>query len=120
LIFSASPIIGESRTESSIEAKDHKERFRRALASINQWLRQERNARKLPEIWQAIGQSCVDISTLGSPTTVVRYTALNGRYTLLLKWLNRRSQRRSFTWEGSVAIKHGIRSNRVVWSLYPV
>jgi len=72
----------KSDGKSSIEAKDHKERFRRALASINQWLRQERNARKLPEIWQAIGQSCVDISTtLGSPTTVVRYTALNGRYT---------------------------------------
>jgi len=72
LIFSASPIMGKkSDGKSSIEAKDHKERFRRALASINQWLRQERNARKLPEIWQAIGQSCVVSTTLGSPTTVI-------------------------------------------------
>jgi len=82
LIFSASPIIEEVGRKSSIEAKDHKEKISSCSASINQWLRQERNARKLPEIWQAIGQKLRGhFNYFGSPTTVVRYTALNGRYT---------------------------------------
>jgi len=83
LIFSASPIIGKkSDRKSSIEAKDHKKDF------VVLWRPSSVAAPGTQRSCylrsgKAIGQSCVDISTtLGSPTTVVRYTALNGRYTL--------------------------------------
>ena len=42
---------GRSRTgKARMKRKTSKKRYRRALVSLNQWLRQERNARKLPEI----------------------------------------------------------------------
>src|SRR5215471_6523501 len=37
-----------------VKRKTSKKRFRRALADLNQWLRQEHNARKLPDLWQAL------------------------------------------------------------------
>jgi len=79
LIFSASPIIG--RRKSSIEAKTTKKRFRRARPSISGCAR---NATLVSYLRSGKPSGKVaDISTtLGSPTTVVRYTALNGRYTL--------------------------------------
>ena len=39
-----------------LKRKTSKKRLRRALVEANQWLRQERNARKLPDLWQAISR----------------------------------------------------------------
>jgi len=101
--------------KSSIE-ETTKKRFRRALASINQWLRQERNARKLPEIWQAIGQKLRGHFNYFGVTDNSRALYRWAVHALLLKWLNRRSQRRSFTWEGfrRYQARHPL-LNRVVW-----
>jgi group II intron reverse transcriptase/maturase len=48
---------GKSRNgKARLKRQTSKKRFRRALVAINQWLRQERNAHKLPVLWQAIGR----------------------------------------------------------------
>ena len=48
---------GRSRTgKVRLKRKTSKKRLRRALVEINQWLRQERNARALPDLWQAVAR----------------------------------------------------------------
>ena len=92
---------GWSRTgKARLLRKTSKKRFRRALVSINQWLRQERNARKLPDIWRAIGRKLRGHFNYFGVTDNSRalYRFERAVHVLLLKWLNRRSQRRSFTW----------------------
>jgi RNA-directed DNA polymerase len=93
---------GRSRNgKARLKRKTSKKRFRRALVAINQWLSQERNAHKLPVLWKAIGQKLRGHYnyfgvTDNSPALSHFERAVQG---LLFKWLNRRSQRRSFTWE---------------------
>jgi RNA-directed DNA polymerase len=93
---------GRSRNgKARLKRKTSKKRFRRALVAINQWLSQERNAHKLPILWKVIGQKLRGHYnyfgvTDNSPALVHFEHAVQG---LLFKWLNRRSQRRSFTWE---------------------
>ncbi len=116
---------GRSRTgKARLKRKTTKKRFRRALASINQWLRQERNARKLPEIWQAIGQKLRGHFNYFGVTdnTHALYRFERAVHALLLKWLNRRSQRRSFTWEGfrRYQARHPLPKPARLVSLYPV
>jgi len=49
------PYGGRRRTgKARLKRKTSKKRVRRALVEINPWLRQERNARKLPALWQAV------------------------------------------------------------------
>jgi RNA-directed DNA polymerase len=48
---------GRSRSgKARLKRKTSKKRLRRALVDLNHWLRQERSARKLPDLWQAIAQ----------------------------------------------------------------
>jgi hypothetical protein len=48
---------GQSRTGTvRLKRQTAKKRLRRALVEINQWLRQERNAGKLPALWQAVAR----------------------------------------------------------------
>jgi group II intron reverse transcriptase/maturase len=84
-----------------LKRKTSKKRLRRALVAITQWLRQEGHERQLPDLWQAVAHKMrghlndfgvTDNSrALGCVDHAVRH--------LLVKWLNRRSQRRSFSWE---------------------
>jgi hypothetical protein len=93
---------GRSRNgKARLKRKTSKKRFRRALLSINQWLRQERNAHKLPELWQAVGRKLRGhFNYFGvSDNSLALYRFARAVHRLLFKWLNRRSQRRSFTWE---------------------
>ncbi len=93
---------GRSRNgKARLKRKTSKKRFRRALLSINQWLRQERNAHKLPELWQVVGQKLRGhFNYFGvSDNSLALYRFARAVHSLLFKWLNRRSQRRSFTWE---------------------
>lgn len=93
---------GRSRNgKARLKRKTSKKRFRRALVSTNQWLRQERSARNLPELWQAIGRKLRGHFNYFGVTDNSRalYRFERAVHRLLFKWLNRRSQRRSFTWE---------------------
>ncbi|HSF33594.1 MAG TPA: group II intron maturase-specific domain-containing protein [Candidatus Tectomicrobia bacterium] len=93
---------GRSRSgKARLKRKTSKKRLRRALGELNQWLRQERSARKLPDLWQAIAQKMRGHFNYFGVTDNSRALYLfEGKvHHLVFKWLNRRSQRRSFTWE---------------------
>ncbi len=92
---------GRSRTgKVRLKRKTSKKRLRRALAEINQWLRRERNAHKLPDLWQAIARKMRGHFNYFGVTDNSRCLEQFGIEVrrLVFKWLNRRSQRRSFTW----------------------
>jgi RNA-directed DNA polymerase len=116
---------GRSRTgKVRMKRKTSKKRFRRALVAINQWLRRERNARKLPEIWQAIGQKLRGHFNYFGVTDNSRalYRFEQAVQALLLKWLNRRSPRHSYTWESfrRYQARHPLPKPGRLVSLYPV
>ena len=73
---------------------------RRALVEINIWLRQVRNRRKLPDLWKAMARKIRGhfnyFGVTDNSQALKQFEAIVRR--LLYKWLNRRSQRRSFTW----------------------
>ncbi len=90
-----------------LKRKTSKKRLRRALVEINQWLRRERNARKLPDLWQAVARKVRGHLNYFGVTDNSHALKQFRRavHRLLFKWLNRRSQRRSFTWESFVRYK---------------
>jgi RNA-directed DNA polymerase len=93
---------GRSRTGLlRLKRKTSKKRLRRALGALTQWLRQERNTRRLPELWQAITRKLRGHFNYFGVTDNSRalYRFKEAVRKLLFKWLNRRSQRHSFTWE---------------------
>jgi group II intron reverse transcriptase/maturase len=93
---------GRSRNgKARLKRKTSKKRLRRALVAINQWLHQVRNAHPLPVLWQAIGRKLRGHFNYFGITDNSRalYRFEWAVHRLLFKWLNRRSQRRSFTWE---------------------
>jgi hypothetical protein len=84
-----------------LKRKTSKKRLRRALKDLKQWLRQVRNTRKLPQLWQAIGSKMRGHFNYFGVTDngQALFQFERAVHNLLFKWLNRRSQRRSFTWE---------------------
>lgn len=93
---------GRSRSgKVRLKRKTSKKRLRRALVEINNWLRRERNARKLPDLWRAISRKMRGHFNYFGVTDNSRalYRFKWAVQKLVFKWLNRRSQRRSFTWE---------------------
>jgi RNA-directed DNA polymerase len=84
-----------------LKRKTSKKRLRRALVALNQWLRQERNERKLPDLWQAIARKMRGhfnyFGVTDNSPALWQFDYAVRR--LMFKWLNRRSQRRSFSWE---------------------
>jgi RNA-directed DNA polymerase len=92
---------GRSRTgKVRLKRKTSKKRLRRALVAINHWLCRERNAHKLPDLWRAIGlkmRGHFNYFGVSDNSRALEQFGFEVRR-LLFKWLNRRSQRRSFTW----------------------
>jgi group II intron reverse transcriptase/maturase len=116
---------GRSRTgKVRVKRKTSKKRLRRALGAINQWLRHERNARKLPDLWQAVSHKLRGHFNYFGVTDNSRALAQfqYGVRQLLFKWLNRRSQRRSFTWESfrRYTARHPLPRPRRLVQLNPV
>jgi RNA-directed DNA polymerase len=97
------PYWGRSRTgKARLKRKTSKKRVRRALVEINHWLRQERSARTLPDLWQAVaGKVRGHLNYFGvtDNSHALKQFSMGVRR-LLFKWLNRRSQHRRITWEG--------------------
>jgi RNA-directed DNA polymerase len=93
---------GPSRTgKVRLKRKTSKKRLRRALVDLTLWLRRERNARKLPDLWQQIGiKMRGHFNYFGVTDNSQALQQFEWQVQkLLFKWLNRRSQRRSFSWE---------------------
>ena len=106
-----------------MKRKTSKKRLRRALKSVNLWLKQMRNVLKLPTIWRTIGQKLRGhFNYYGVSDNSRSLNCYEQKvHELLFKWLNRRSQKRSFTWESfsRYQAQHPLpRPGRLV-SLYP-
>jgi RNA-directed DNA polymerase len=78
-----------------------KKRLRRALGELKQWLRQERHGRQLPDLWQASARKMQGHCKYFGVTDNSRalYVFEGKGHHLVFRGLNRRSQRRSVTWE---------------------
>jgi hypothetical protein len=84
-----------------LQRKTSKKRLRRALGAINHWLQEHRNRLKLPDLWRAIALKMRGHfnSFNGTDNRRALSQFQEGVRKLLFKWLHRRSQRNSFTWE---------------------
>jgi RNA-directed DNA polymerase len=84
-----------------VKRKTSRKRLRRALVAISQWLRQERHERPLPDLWQAVARKMRghfnDVGVTDNSPALWPFD--HAVRQLLFTWLNRRSQRRSFSWE---------------------
>ncbi len=71
--------------------------------AVNQWLRQESHARKLPDLWQAVARKMRGHFNYFGVTDNSRASSCfhHAVRQLAFNWLNRRGQRRSFSWESS-------------------
>lgn len=106
-----------------LKRKTSKKRLRRALVELNDWLRQVRSTYRLPLIWKMVGQKLRGHFNYFGVTDNSRaiQTFEQKAHALLFKWLNRRSQRRSFTWADFLRYRMAYplpRPRRLV-SLYP-
>jgi len=75
-------------------------RLRRALVDINHWLRTERTTRSVPDLWWAIAGKLRGHFNYFGVTDNSRALRQfdHAVHRLVFKWLNRRSQRHSFSW----------------------
>ena len=83
-----------------MKRKTSKKRLRRSLKHLKIWLCRVRSVYKLPVIWKVVGLKLRGHFNYFGVTdnSKALYCFKNEVYRLLFKWLNRRSQRRSFTW----------------------
>ena len=76
-------------------------KFRKACKALSAWLRVTRNAAKLSQWWPILQAKLVGhyqyYGISGNARMIERYNQVARR--LIFKWLNRRSQKTSFTWE---------------------
>jgi group II intron reverse transcriptase/maturase len=76
-------------------------RFRKKIGQMKQWLKAQRNLLKLRDLWRMIASKLRGhyqyYGISGNYRGIYRYYCCTIK--LVFKWLNRRSQRKSFNWE---------------------
>ena len=99
-----------------------RKKFRKKCKELNLWLKCTRNFRPVKEWWPILAAKLRGhyqyYGVSGNMPSLQRYYGLALR--LVLKWLNRRSQRRSFNWAGfNEYLKHyPLPPPRIVHNLY--
>ncbi len=94
--------LGKSRKGKVIpKVKTCGKRFRAKLAKVGAWARQIRNRFELKEIWRRFCSKMRGHIQYYGVSFNAKYVASFRHHAtqLMFKWLNRRSQRKSFTWE---------------------
>ncbi len=81
--------------------KTSRKRYQRSLKCISEWLRRNRDVMKQGELWRILGQKLGGhyqyYGVSGNIGSLRRFHYQTIR--LAYKWLNRRSQKRSYNWE---------------------
>ena len=94
--------LGNSRTGRIIpKLKTRAKTLRIKLKKVNEWAKQIRNERPLKEIWKILKAKMrghIQYYGVSHNADKVRQF-VKGTQRIMFKWLNRRSQRKSFTWE---------------------
>jgi group II intron reverse transcriptase/maturase len=114
---------GQSRRGSFLVGrKTSRKKFRKKSKEMNQWIKAIRNTKKLKEWWPVLQAKLRGhyqyYGVSGNMRSLRRYH--NKTLWLVFKWLNRRSQRKSFNWEGfKKYLKHyPLPPPRIVHNLY--
>jgi group II intron reverse transcriptase/maturase len=94
---------GKSRKGNpTLRRKTSAKKFRKACKGMNEWLRQVCGTAKLKEWWPTLRAKLRGhyqyYGISGNSRAIERYHYMTKR--LVFKWVNRRSQKVSFTWEG--------------------
>jgi hypothetical protein len=81
--------------------KSSGKRLRAKLKKVSEWAREARHQYKLMELWRIFCAKLRGHVQYYGVSFNAKYVAsfLEKAKRILLKWLNRRSQRQSFTWE---------------------
>jgi hypothetical protein len=81
--------------------------MRAKLRKVNQWAREMRNQVELKELWKICGAKLLGyFRYYGVSYNSKRPIAFRNRVRqIMFKWINRRSQRRSMTWEEFAAFE---------------
>ena len=99
-----------------------RKKFRKKCGELNDWLKAVRNRCPVKEWWSVLKAKLTGhyqyYGISGNMRLLNRYYWLTVR--LAMKWLNRRSQKHSFSWEGFEAyLKHyPLPKPRIVHDLY--
>jgi group II intron reverse transcriptase/maturase len=99
-----------------------RKKFRKKCRELNQWLKSIRNRLPVQQWWPILAAKLRGhyqyYGVSGNMPSLSRYYRVAIR--LALKWLNRRSQRRSFNWDGfNTYLKHyPLPTPRIVHNLY--
>jgi len=94
--------LGRSRKGNVIpKVKTSGKRLRSKLKTVNQWARRVRNRARLPDIWKLFcAKLAGHIRYFGMTFNAKHIDKFLYQATrIMFKWLNRRSQRKSFNWE---------------------
>jgi RNA-directed DNA polymerase len=97
-------------------------KFRKACKAMSKWLRQVRHTAKLKEWWPTLQAKLRGhyqyYGISGNRRAIERYHYVTKR--LVFKWINRRSQKASFNWEGFTAYLklYPLPEPRIVHHLY--
>jgi group II intron reverse transcriptase/maturase len=102
--------------------KTSRKKFRMKCRELNNWLRKIRNYRKTKEWWPVLRAKLRGhyqyYGVSGNMQALRRFYALTLRMTV--KWLNRRSQRKSYSWQGfcSYLDHYPLPEPKIVHNLY--
>lgn len=115
---------GEGRNSGrfTVGRKTSRKKFRMKCREMNLWLKGTRNSGKVKEWWPVLQAKLRGhyqyYGISGNTREMYRYYSLTVRMTL--KWLNRRSQRKSFNWERfkEYLDRYPLPKPRVVHNLY--
>jgi group II intron reverse transcriptase/maturase len=97
-------------------------KFRKACTEINNWLRQIRGVMRIKDLWSLLAAKLRGhynyYGVSGNSRMIMRFGYVTIR--AVIKWLNRRSQRRSFTWEqlNAYLAHYRLPRPRIVHNLY--
>lgn len=102
--------------------KTEKRRQSRSLRKVKNWLKQQRNRLSLEELWQGINLMLIGHYRYYGVSDNIRQisTYYHNVARLIFKWLNRRSQKRSFKWESFAKYleRHPLSKPRIYHNLY--
>jgi hypothetical protein len=92
------------------------------LKEMNQWLKTSRNACQLEEIWKTLRAKLRGHFQYYGVSGNFRGISIFDHLTkkLVFKWLNRRSQKKSFNWEGFTAylLRHPLPNPKIHHNFY--
>ena len=93
---------GKQASRTILKIKTQKEKLQKSLREFTQWIKQVRNQIKLKEIWSLAKSKIKGHSNYyGYRMNALKLNHFCFEATKsLYKWLNRRSQKRSYTWDG--------------------